>query len=36
MTLKVFAQDEKITQKIIEEHKNYRIKSQPNNVRTAG
>lgn len=36
MTLKIFAQDAMITKNIIEEHKNYRIKSQPYNAKTAG
>ncbi len=36
MTLRVFPQDNKITQNIIEEHKNYRIKSQPYKAKTAG
>lgn len=36
MTLKVFPQDPKETSRIIEEHKNYRLKSQPMNAKTAG
>ena len=36
MTLRVFEQDKKITKSIIDEHKNYRIKNQPYNVKTAG
>jgi UDP-N-acetylmuramate dehydrogenase len=36
MTLKVVSQDAEITKNIIEEHKNYRIKSQPHNAKTAG
>lgn len=36
MTLKVVPQDAKITENIIEKHKNYRMKSQPHNAKTAG
>lgn len=36
MTLKVFPQDTEETSRIIEEHKNYRLKSQPMNAKTAG
>ena len=36
MTLKVVPQNAEITSKIIEEHKDYRMKSQPYNAKTAG
>lgn len=36
LTLKVFPQDPEETLKTINEQKNYRIKSQPHNIRTAG
>ena len=36
MTLRIFPQESEITEKIIEEQKNYRLKNQPYNVKTAG